>query len=151
MLALDAVVVQSTVHWSGSVLKCLNFANLPVPIGHDVPRTAQTSVDTRVCRAGVKIGCPCLCRSIPEGFEGVSEGKATVLSQGNSVFYNRAQVVNRDISIAVLRWFIQQQGDGKSTKKKRSRAARNGGAKPVAPAPIKVSVASLTPPCALIC
>ena len=36
----------------------------------------------------------------------MTEGQATILQQGNSVFYNKAQVVNRDISNAVLRWFI---------------------------------------------
>lgn len=78
--------------------------------------------------------CGALCRSIPEGFEGVTEGKATVLSQGNSVFYNRAQVVNRDISIAVLRWFIQQN---REVKKQRRR--QGGGVKPAASATVKVS------------
>ena len=34
-----------------------------------------------------------------------NEGQATILQKGDEVFYNRAQVVNRDISCAVLREF----------------------------------------------
>jgi tRNA G26 N,N-dimethylase Trm1 len=49
------------------------------------------------------------CRSIPDGFSHVTEGQATILQQGNNVFYNKAQVVNRDVSMAVLRWFIEQR------------------------------------------
>jgi tRNA G26 N,N-dimethylase Trm1 len=48
-----------------------------------------------------------LFRDIPDGFSSVTEGKATILQQGNSVFYNKAQVVNRDLSIAVLKWLIR--------------------------------------------
>ena len=49
------------------------------------------------------------CRNVPEGYSHISEGKATILQQGNSVFYNKAQVVNRDLSMAVLRWFIEER------------------------------------------
>lgn len=37
------------------------------------------------------------------------EGDATILQAGNAVFYNKAQVVNRDISIAVVRQFIKER------------------------------------------
>lgn len=37
------------------------------------------------------------------------EGSATILQPGNAVFYNKAQVVNRDISIAVVRQFIKER------------------------------------------
>jgi tRNA (guanine26-N2/guanine27-N2)-dimethyltransferase len=53
------------------------------------------------------------------GFSWVKEGQATILQQGNSVFYNKAQVVNRDVSMAVLRWFItQKQTDATKPKRK---------------------------------
>lgn len=93
------------------------------------------------------VGSPSLCRSIPEGFESVSEGKATVLSQGNSVFYNRAQVVNRDISIAVLRWFIEEGFE----KEKKKRSQRTG-PKPQVPSEdrIQVSATTLTRPCTYV-
>ena len=35
----------------------------------------------------------------------LQEGKARILTQLNDVFYNKAQVVNRDISLAVMRQF----------------------------------------------
>ncbi|KAL6773730.1 hypothetical protein ACKKBG_A22240 [Auxenochlorella protothecoides x Auxenochlorella symbiontica] len=44
-------------------------------------------------------------KPIPEGFTARTEGKATILQHGNDVFYNPAQVINRDLSIAVLRYF----------------------------------------------
>lgn len=47
---------------------------------------------------------------VPEGFESLKEGSATVIHKGkNEVFYNPAQVANRDLSIAVLKWFIAKR------------------------------------------
>ena len=62
------------------------------------------------------------CRQVPEGCAYVTEGTATVLQQGNSVFYNKAQVVNRDLSIAVLQWFIneRQQNPPKPSRHQRT-------------------------------
>ena len=34
---------------------------------------------------------------------------ATILQKGNEVFYNPAQVVNRDLSVAVLSYFSEQR------------------------------------------
>lgn len=68
-------------------------------------------------------------RAIPEGFSSVTEGQATILQQGNTVFYNKAQVVNRDISMAVLRWFIKQRG----TERKRQKRMGAIGPKPEKP------------------
>ncbi|KAK9861145.1 hypothetical protein WJX84_002997 [Apatococcus fuscideae] len=45
--------------------------------------------------------------SIPEGYQLRKEGKATILQQGNDVFFNPAQVVNRDLSVLVLQQFQQ--------------------------------------------
>ncbi|CAM6032724.1 unnamed protein product [Sphagnum compactum] len=48
------------------------------------------------------------------------EGEADILIHGNDVFYNKAQIVNRDLSIAVLRAFAakrQQEHESLLTKK----------------------------------
>ncbi|CAI5500452.1 unnamed protein product [Closterium sp. Naga37s-1] len=42
----------------------------------------------------------------PSGFKVLKEGAAEILVQGNDVFYNKAQVVNRDLSVCVLRAFV---------------------------------------------
>ncbi|KAL4548124.1 hypothetical protein Ndes2526B_g07324 [Nannochloris sp. 'desiccata'] len=70
-------------------------------------------------------------RPIPPGYASKIEGMATILQKGNEVFYNPAQVVNRDLSIAVLSYFSQQRaselaahGGGNSRNKKR--ATRGG-------------------------
>lgn len=76
--------------------------------------------------------------AVPEGYTLLKEGQATILQHGNDVFYNPAQVIahiqthalpipttwkatrlmcfarhlqviNRDLSIAVLRYFVQQR------------------------------------------
>lgn len=57
--------------------------------------------------------------TVPEGFSSVTEGSATILHEGNDVFYNKAQVVNRDISIAVLRWFSQSKAKEPPKRNKR--------------------------------
>lgn len=45
----------------------------------------------------------------PEGFRMIQEGHAFMLEkQENEVFYNKAQVINRDISKAVLRTFLRR-------------------------------------------
>ncbi len=69
-------------------------------------------------------------RPIPPGYASKTEGMATILQKGNEVFYNPAQVVNRDLSIAVLSYFSQQRteelaknGGGSYSKK---RATRGG-------------------------
>lgn len=51
------------------------------------------------------------------------EGEADILLHGNDVFYNKAQVVNRDMSIAVLRVFAakRQEEHEESLLKKASR------------------------------
>ncbi|KAL3144470.1 hypothetical protein ABBQ32_004211 [Trebouxia sp. C0010 RCD-2024] len=48
-------------------------------------------------------------REVPDGYKVRTEGKGSILQKGNDVFYNPAQVVNRDISIAVLRYFVKQR------------------------------------------
>eukprot|EP00735_Rhodelphis_limneticus_P001101 TRINITY_DN1165_c0_g1::TRINITY_DN1165_c0_g1_i1::g.17223::m.17223 TRINITY_DN1165_c0_g1::TRINITY_DN1165_c0_g1_i1::g.17223 ORF type:complete len:685 (+),score=131.30,sp/Q9LFU5/TRM1_ARATH/40.10/2e-133,TRM/PF02005.11/1.6e-118,zf-CCCH/PF00642.19/0.0046,MTS/PF05175.9/0.24 TRINITY_DN1165_c0_g1_i1:23-2056(+) len=49
-------------------------------------------------------------KPVPEGFKGVTEGKATILfSSDEEVFYNKAQVVNRDLTIIMMRLFIEDR------------------------------------------
>eukprot|EP00195_Chlamydomonas_chlamydogama_P004170 CAMPEP_0202922836 /NCGR_PEP_ID=MMETSP1392-20130828/78133_1 /ASSEMBLY_ACC=CAM_ASM_000868 /TAXON_ID=225041 /ORGANISM="Chlamydomonas chlamydogama, Strain SAG 11-48b" /LENGTH=576 /DNA_ID=CAMNT_0049616487 /DNA_START=1623 /DNA_END=3353 /DNA_ORIENTATION=+ len=45
-------------------------------------------------------------KRVPDGFKVLTEGKASILQRGNDVFYNEAQVTNRDLSTAVLRHFL---------------------------------------------
>ncbi|KAJ7567567.1 hypothetical protein O6H91_02G153100 [Diphasiastrum complanatum] len=42
----------------------------------------------------------------PSEYTILKEGEAEILMHGNDVFYNKTQVVNRDVSIAVLRAFV---------------------------------------------
>jgi len=42
----------------------------------------------------------------PTQYTILKEGEADILVHGNDVFYNKTQVVNRDLSIAVLRTFV---------------------------------------------
>lgn len=46
---------------------------------------------------------------IPEGYEELTEGLARAIYRKGEVFYNNAQVVNRDLSVLVLRYFVQQR------------------------------------------
>lgn len=47
--------------------------------------------------------------SMSPGFSILKEGEAEILMHGNDVFYNKAQIVNRDLSIAVVRSFLTQR------------------------------------------
>lgn len=43
----------------------------------------------------------------PDGYKLITEGDASIVfPEGNQVFYNKAQIVNRDMSIAVLNAFV---------------------------------------------
>lgn len=48
--------------------------------------------------------------SIPKGYEELREGLARALYRNGQVFYNPAQVVNRDLSVLVLRWLSRERG-----------------------------------------
>ena len=39
-------------------------------------------------------------RPVPEGFTVRTEGKVSILQSGNEVFFNPAQVINRDMSLS---------------------------------------------------
>ena len=61
----------------------------------------------------------------PEGFTVLQEGKARILQRANDVFYNKAQVVNRDLSISVMRQFQKvraaEYAASKAPKNKRAK------------------------------
>lgn len=47
---------------------------------------------------------------IPEGYKVITEGKASIyFGEHNQVFYNKVQVLNRDLSIAVITYFTKQR------------------------------------------
>lgn len=47
--------------------------------------------------------------AVPEGYTVRTEGKASILQSGNDVFFNPAQVINRDMSLSVIKYFIAQR------------------------------------------
>ncbi len=48
---------------------------------------------------------------LPEGYdEQIVEGSARAFFKRGKVFYNPVQVVNRDLSVHVLRWFVRERG-----------------------------------------
>lgn len=74
------------------------------------------------------------------GMGEITEGKAKVLlADKNDVFYNKAQVVNRDLSIAVIKTFIKKRNEELKNKEKHMRLrvgwakqyAKKAGKKPV--------------------
>lgn len=55
---------------------------------------------------------------IPEGFMLIKEGQASMLfPSGNEVFYNKVQVLNRDLSIMMLRLFAERRLRDKEAKR----------------------------------
>mmetsp|Transcript_27832 Transcript_27832/g.49727 ORF Transcript_27832/g.49727 Transcript_27832/m.49727 type:complete len:523 (-) Transcript_27832:218-1786(-) len=70
-------------------------------------------------------------KSIPEGYTVQREGEAKILQKHNETFYNPAQVVNRDLSLANLRRYMTvteaEKTDGTAPKAKRK---HHGGAPP---------------------
>ena len=65
-------------------------------------------------------------KPIPEGFSSVSEGSASIVHETGHVFYNPAQVQNRDLSIACLNVFskiYRQEKEARSSKRSSRHAA----------------------------
>mmetsp|Transcript_18216 Transcript_18216/g.47536 ORF Transcript_18216/g.47536 Transcript_18216/m.47536 type:complete len:515 (-) Transcript_18216:135-1679(-) len=64
-------------------------------------------------------------RPVPEGFKVQEEGQAKILQKCNETFYNPAQVVNRDLSLANLRRYMAlteaEKAAGTGPKVKRNR------------------------------
>ncbi|KAG6543187.1 hypothetical protein Mapa_015437 [Marchantia paleacea] len=57
------------------------------------------------------------------------EGDADILLHGNDVFYNKAQVVNRDISIAVIRAFVSKREQEHQAEVAKKMSRRKGASK----------------------
>ncbi|GIL63660.1 hypothetical protein Vafri_17687 [Volvox africanus] len=68
---------------------------------------------------------------IPEGYTTLKEGKAIILKKGNEVFYNEAQVTNRDLSIAALHVYLSRRekelGSGPIKKKAGAKGGKGHG------------------------
>ncbi|CAN6448378.1 unnamed protein product [Victoria cruziana] len=60
----------------------------------------------------------------PEEYRILKEGEAEILMHGNDVFYNKTQVVNRDLSIAVLRTFISKRKEEQTARWNKKAEAR---------------------------
>ena len=59
-------------------------------------------------------------KPVPEGFSSVSEGSASIIHETGHVFYNPAQVQNRDLSIACLNVFskiYRQEKEARAAKR----------------------------------
>eukprot|EP00887_Chlorella_sp_A99_P005640 scaffold1.g5640.t1 len=65
-------------------------------------------------------------RPVPEGYTEVREGKAAILQRANDVFFNPVQVINRDMSIAVLKYFVQQRQEELASGKLRLKRRPKG-------------------------
>ena len=63
----------------------------------------------------------------PEGYSVVTEGKARILQRANEAFYNKAQVVNRDLSLAVIRQFQRARATEHETEKRTPKNRRMKG------------------------
>nr|CAD1837974.1 unnamed protein product [Ananas comosus var. bracteatus] len=74
--------------------------------------SSSSTPNTTICNPNSDDGC---CAAAGEGtgdYTIVKEGEAEILmDSSNSVFYNKAQVNNRDLSIAVLRTFISRRSE----------------------------------------
>jgi tRNA (guanine26-N2/guanine27-N2)-dimethyltransferase len=73
---------------------------------------------------------PGSAKPIPEGFSSISEGSASIIHETGHVFYNPAQVQNRDLSIACLNVFskIYRQEKEARAAKRSSRLAADASA-----------------------
>ena len=63
-------------------------------------------------------------KPIPAGYEELVEGHGRALYRKGEVFYNNAQVVNRDLSVLLLRYFVQQRRKELQRKKPSKHSAK---------------------------
>lgn len=63
----------------------------------------------------------------PEGYTVLQEGKARILQRENDVFYNKAQVVNRDLSLSVMRQFQRVRAREHEAEKRTPKNKRGKG------------------------
>ncbi|KXZ45265.1 hypothetical protein GPECTOR_56g361 [Gonium pectorale] len=66
--------------------------------------------------------------AIPEGYKVLQEGRAKILQKGNDVFYNEAQVTNRDLSVAALKLFLRRR-EAERANRGAGGAGKGGGKK----------------------
>ena len=74
-------------------------------------------------------------KPVPEGFSSVLEGSASIIHETGHVFYNPAQVQNRDLSIACLNVFskiYRQEKEALAAKRSSRHAAQSTGGSPTA-------------------
>lgn len=69
-------------------------------------------------------------RVVPTGYSVLREGSASILQKGNDVFYNPAQVVNRDLSVSVLRYYVAKRADEIATGKLKNKTRGIGSIRP---------------------
>ena len=92
-------------------------ASAPAPaasgLGGRAPPRGALSLSLAGARTHTRAAAPAMADDagvdpvgfVPDGFTVVREGKAAVLQRAGEVFYNKAQVINRDLSKACLRLF----------------------------------------------
>lgn len=85
-------------------------------------------------------------REVPEGFSVLTEGKASILQHGSDVFYNPVQVVNRDISVAVLRYYVEQREKEAASGVFKNRKERLAAAAAAAAVAATAAAAAVAPP-----
>ena len=91
--------------------------------GERVARGDSVKTTTARREVGTMVGDP----KAPEGYDVVREGEARALQRADTddVFYNKPQVVNRDMSIAVIREFQRvraaEHAEGKVKRNKRAK------------------------------
>lgn len=81
----------------------------------------------------------------PEGFTVLQEGKARILQRENDVFYNKAQVVNRDLSLSVMRQFQKVRAKEHAETKRAPKNRRLKGDMCVTPRDSKILPHLMTP------
>ncbi len=84
-------------------------------------------------------------KPVPEGFSCVSEGSASIIHETGHVFYNPAQVQNRDLSIACLNVFskiYRLEKEVRAAKRSSRHAADNSAA--IASSPV-VAIGKVAP------
>ena len=59
---------------------------------------------------------------VPPGYKLISEGSARMIYAGShDVFYNRVQVLNRDLSVTVIREFVERNAGGRLRREAKKR------------------------------
>jgi hypothetical protein len=94
-------------------------------------RRMSSCESTALCASDARSVNPVSAKPVPEGFSSVSEGSASIIHETGHVFYNPAQVQNRDLSIACLNVFskiYRQEKEARSSKRSNRHATEAGAA-----------------------